>query len=98
MLCIGIGGSYALSLQPRSLDASRCADACNQAATGHRCSRFLSISIIARAAVSALFTRRYVDGAQLALNLNEQHPSTVDASDQGQQSPWNNPIDPTRLV
>ena len=36
--------------------------------------------------------------ARLALNLNEQHPSTVDASDQGQQNPWNNPIDPTRLL
>jgi hypothetical protein len=47
---------------------------------------------------STLFTRRYVDGARLALNLNEQHPSTIDASDKGQQSPWNNPIDPTRLV
>jgi hypothetical protein len=46
----------------------------------------------------ALFTRRYVEGTRLALNLNEQHPSTVDASDKGQQSPWNNPIDPTRLV
>jgi hypothetical protein len=45
-----------------------------------------------------LFKRHYVDGAPLALNLYEQHPRTVDASDQGQQSPWNNPIDPTRLV